>query len=445
MPIARLFAILLVFAAAALPSAAAATESGDPLEAEYDRLFLELLQTPNDLDRMTRYAYLATRFRDYEAAIGIFERMLLINPNLPTVRLEIGVLYYRLRAFDTAKPYLESAIEDASLPPTSKARARRYLDNVDRRVARHSFSGAVLAGVRYQSNANGGPSSPAVLSGGFPSTLPDSALKDSDLNGFVSGRIRHRYNLDTPVDEAWITDVVFYGAKQVEHEEFDTGYMELRTGPKIALMTRGVDGLFIRPFFLGRVSFVDMDLYGQGYGGGVTVEKEGDDDSRIGIRYTGVYQDFRETTSMPFPDSSDGVEHSISAYFFERPTDDLSIFGAVAYSDEAAVSAHRSSNRIDVRARISYLYDAPFGLTSWPWQVSLGGAYMYRDFMAPDPAVDPATRRNDEEFRISLANDFQFSRDWSVLWQLQYIETISNLPNFTHDNLRTFVAAKRRF
>ena len=70
---------------------------------------------------------------------------------------------------------------------------------------------------------------------------------------------------------------------------------------------------------------------------------------------------------------------------------------------------------------------------------------MYRDFMAPDPAVDPATRRNDEEFRISLANDFQFSRDWSVLWQLQYIETISNLPNFTHDNLRTFVAAKRRF
>ena len=444
MPIARLLAVLLLIAAASLPSAATA-DSDESLQAEYDRLFLELLKTPTDLDRMSRYAYLATRFRDYEAAIGIFERMLLINPNLPTVRLEIGVLYYRLRSFDTAKPYLESALEDPTTPPTAKGRARRYLEQVEQRLARHSFSGAVLAGVRYQSNANAGPSSGAVLAGGFPAMLSDFFQKDNDTNGFVSGRIRHRYNLDTPLDEAWLTDGLFYGAKYIDHDEFDLGYMELRTGPRLAILSRGVDGLFLRPFFIGRVTFFDADIYGQGYGGGVALEKEDGEDSRVGLRYTGVYQTFRDSTALPFTDSSDGVEHGISAYFFERLNDDLSISGWARYIDEQALSPHRSFDSVDVRGRISYLYDPPFGITSWPWQVSLAGGFIYRHYDSPDPAVDPFTRRRDEEFRVSLANDFQVSRDWSILWRVQYINADSNLPNFTYENLQTLIALKKRF
>ena len=444
MPIARFLAILLLTVAVSLPSAAVA-DSDESLQAEYDGLFLELLKTPNDLDRMARYAYLATRFRDYEAAIGVFERMLLINPNLPTVRLEIGVLYYRLRSFDTAKPYLESALDDPTTPPTAKDRARRYLDEVEQRLARHSFSGAVLAGVRYQSNANAGPGSAAVLAGGFPAVLSDFFQSDNDTNGFVSGRIRHRYNLDTPLDEAWVTDGLFYGAKQIDRDELDVGFMELRTGPRVAILSRGVDGLFLQPFFLGRVTFLDADIYGQGYGGGVAVEKEDGEESRYGLRYTGVYQTFKDPSALFFPESSDGVEHAFSAYFFERLTDDLSISGWARYTDEQALSPHRSFDRVDVRGRISYLYDAPFGITSWPWQISLGGGFIYRRYDAPDPAVDPFTRRRDEEYRVSLSNDFQVSRDWSVLWRVQYIDVDSNLPNFTYKNLQTLIALKKRF
>ena len=40
--------------------------------------------------------------------MGVFEQMLIYDDELPRIRLELGVLYYRLGAFTTAKVYLES-------------------------------------------------------------------------------------------------------------------------------------------------------------------------------------------------------------------------------------------------------------------------------------------------------------------------------------------------
>ena len=45
---------------------------------------------------------------DLEAAIGVFDQMLVYDPELPRIRLELGVLYYRLGAYALAKTYLES-------------------------------------------------------------------------------------------------------------------------------------------------------------------------------------------------------------------------------------------------------------------------------------------------------------------------------------------------
>ena len=78
------------------PTSPASGPSSSALKQEYDEAFQETMRKPADLDVLFRFASLATQIGDLEGAISALERMLLINQNLPRVRLELGVLYYRL-------------------------------------------------------------------------------------------------------------------------------------------------------------------------------------------------------------------------------------------------------------------------------------------------------------------------------------------------------------
>ena len=72
-------------------------------EREYEAAFQEMLRRPADLDVLFKFATIATKTGDYEGAISALERMLLVNPDLPRVRLELAVLYYRLGSFEVSK------------------------------------------------------------------------------------------------------------------------------------------------------------------------------------------------------------------------------------------------------------------------------------------------------------------------------------------------------
>ena len=73
-------------------------------------MFKHLLAKPNDLDAAFRFSEIETKLGDYEAAIGALERMLFYNPNLPRVKLELGLLYFKLHSYEMAKSYFNAAI-----------------------------------------------------------------------------------------------------------------------------------------------------------------------------------------------------------------------------------------------------------------------------------------------------------------------------------------------
>ena len=92
-------------AAASLPGDAQAQTAAVSASAEkqYDDAFQEMLKKPADLDVLFKFATIASQTGDPEGAISALERMLLINPDLPRVRLELGVLYYRLGSYEIAR------------------------------------------------------------------------------------------------------------------------------------------------------------------------------------------------------------------------------------------------------------------------------------------------------------------------------------------------------
>ena len=78
---------------------------------ERDKIFSALIDDPTDLDNLFTYANLCILLGDLEAAIGVFEQMLIYEPDLPRIKLELGVLYFRLNALPSAKLYLNSVKE----------------------------------------------------------------------------------------------------------------------------------------------------------------------------------------------------------------------------------------------------------------------------------------------------------------------------------------------
>jgi cytochrome c-type biogenesis protein CcmH/NrfG len=78
------------------PTPAAA---GGDLQHQYDEAFQEMLRQPANLDVLFKFASLASKTGDLEGAVSALERMLLIDNNLPRVRLELALLYYRLGSY----------------------------------------------------------------------------------------------------------------------------------------------------------------------------------------------------------------------------------------------------------------------------------------------------------------------------------------------------------
>jgi tetratricopeptide (TPR) repeat protein len=87
------------------------------LRRDYDDAFKAMMNRPDDLETVFRYADLAAKVGDLEGAIAAYEGMLVRDANLPRVRLELGVLYFRLKSYEVSRNYIETALRSPELEP----------------------------------------------------------------------------------------------------------------------------------------------------------------------------------------------------------------------------------------------------------------------------------------------------------------------------------------
>ena len=72
--------------------------------------FAAMFEEPDDVDLMFQYAVTSIRLQDYEAAITTLERILIYNPNLPRVKVELGASYFRIGSYPVAKFYRDQKL-----------------------------------------------------------------------------------------------------------------------------------------------------------------------------------------------------------------------------------------------------------------------------------------------------------------------------------------------
>lgn len=441
----RLCAAGVIALAAAMTVSSQAAVPAAELQLEYDRLFQQTLREPGNLDVMFRFAAVATRLGNYEAAISTLERMLLFNPDLPRVELELGVLYFRLDSYLLARSYFLDAIEDGDAPALVIQRVNFYLEEIDRRTSRHAWSGSITSGFRYQSNANAGPASNLIRVLGFDGILDDEFLGQRDGNFFLSGNATHAYDLRGETLESWLTEGSAFVSRQFTFDELDVAFAELSTGPNFRLVDDPDYLLDVRPFLTSNILLLGDELHFYTYGAGLAVAQTIGDDLSIRGSYTYRHKEFQDSSTRPTNDlqtSDDHVARLAAQYFV---TEDVAATLFFTLVDENANTPFNSNIEYLVGGNVSVQYPAPFGLTDWPWRVDVSAIGVITNYDAPDPAVDPAVTREDREWRISVTNTVGFSREWAAFMQVGYSDNRSNLANFTFDNFSALVGLTRSF
>src|SRR5262245_55636053 len=150
----RIFCQYAVPACVLLYSGLADAQQATDKRADFNAAFQETLRKPTDAPTLLRYARLAAEVGDLEAAVSAYERFLMIDSDQPRVRYELGVLYYRLRSYEAARAYFETARASSKAGADVRAGAGEYIAEIERMVGKSRFSGDVLVGLRYSTNAN---------------------------------------------------------------------------------------------------------------------------------------------------------------------------------------------------------------------------------------------------------------------------------------------------
>ncbi|MEK7992203.1 MAG: tetratricopeptide repeat protein [Planctomycetota bacterium] len=104
----------------------------DAMRALYDTAFQETLRKPSDPTTLVGFAEIAIKVGDLEGAISALDRLLLIDGDQPDVKLELGVLYFRLGSFEAARNYLEEARTSARASVVVKQRAAAFIKEIKR-------------------------------------------------------------------------------------------------------------------------------------------------------------------------------------------------------------------------------------------------------------------------------------------------------------------------
>lgn len=418
----------------------AAEPTQEQLQAERDRLFQEILKDPSNLDLLYAYAQVAIALQDYDAAIASYERMLIFNPDLPRIHLELGVLYFRAGSNGVARYHLELARSAANAPPEVKAKVDEYLAQIDEAGNTHDFDGSIFAGLRYQTNANAGPpDGTRVQVGNLPGLSElDEGTAEDDFNAVVSGTLNHSWDFGNQTYDSWDTNFFYYGALHFEQDELNLGTTELKTGPQFnEVLTRG---LSLRPYASATWIGLDDGTYYWSFGGGLQAEY--DLSARTTLSLDGQYR--RRLYDEQY-DDREGSQYlgQASLRWILGARDLVTLSGALVRT--TAEGEWRASWEGGGSIAYTHLFNETRELLGAPLATTVYAGGRYTGYDGPDPLIEPGTTRADRELRAGGSLVLSLAEDLSLVGTLEYRDVESNIDFYSYDNLAVTVGMLYRF
>jgi Tetratricopeptide repeat len=415
-------------------------------EREYEAAFQEMLRKPADLDVLFKFATIAIKTGDYEGAISALERMLLVNPDLPRVRLELAVLYYRLGSFEISRTYLEAVLASPGLQAEVRTRAEQYLAEVEKRSSRSRFVGEVFSGVRYQSNANLGPPTSSVRLFGQTANLNQAGVGTADWGVVGSGYVRHIYDLGTQDRGALETQLTGYANRQFQISQANVSILDLTSGPRFQAFQGIFEDVSIKPLMsLGYIWVNDAPYYGS-YGSGVEFGALLSDKLRNTSNVVYRRLMYQDSWYLPFNSQYTGNEYSANTTFQYALTEVVSIFANGNLQRYMTDNSPQFSYMLlGAGGGMQFRFADPLFKSQLPWSIALSANLQWWNYDQPDPIIDPSASRQQSDVILNITLSVPFDERTTMVVSGGRFVRSSNIPNYDFVNNSFLMGVSWRF
>ena len=444
-------ALLLGFVVAcAVPVLAAAqgVSANTPLEVQkaYDAAFQAMISDPGNLDKTFVYAQLAIQTGDLEGAIAALERMLFVNPDLPRVRLELGVLYFRLGSFAAAKNYFVSTLEmKPAAPDEVRDKVAGFMKEIESRETRHHFSGSLFAGVKRQTNANTATGTGSVLVGGIPATLDSQFTSKKDDNAFAALSFKYSYDMSPGASDTWDVNMTTYVSRQAAQKQVDVGLMEITSGPVLNLLPGNDYEPVLKPYVIFTMVNVGgpRDYFAPGAGASLTFNPL----SVVQHETVVEFRDrrFRDSFKSPTKTDRNGIEAQYRTKLTWAMFDNFSVNAGVGMTVQNADDEPSANTEYSYTLGASLSLPSPLPFLSMPWSTIGSVTRALTKYDTPDSTISATSFRLDHDWRFSLTEAVPINDTYALVTTLARTVRVSTLPNFQYTNDSFTIGLNMRF
>lgn len=272
----------------------------------------------------------ALELRKYDEALTAFDRVLMLNPSHTRTHMELARLYYETGQLELSQAELDLVLRD-NIPQNIRDVARAFKARVSEQMKRHTFSGAFIAGVGYDSNANNDIGRKEFVIPLFNMPIEGNE-KASDTNLFATLVLNHIYDFGDR--KGWTLDssLVAYTKLYNEYSENDISLFSLTAAPSWSEYSYRVSF----PLTYDRV-FLDNDGYLYNLSSGIRATYMLSSISMLEGGYTYKRSYYDEDKSQ------DGKTHTINVTYKRAFGDDPILFSLnTSYTKTSEVHSGRT-------------------------------------------------------------------------------------------------------
>lgn len=405
--------------------------------------YAEILKDPDNVDLNFRYAKSQISQGNVRGAAGTLERILLITPDLPQIRLTYAIVLYRLDNIDEAESEFKKLLK-LKMADSLRAEIDRFLAAIEQRRKKTNYNVVVSFGLKRDSNVNAAPRSGTALAAGLFFSPLGRAQKQPDFAvlGFVSGEVRQDLGRQSR-DEIIISGSYFHD------EQFAIDEQDLHSGSlDVALRLN-----FSKFIFTPRFSYTNLRLsrekFFSGYAGELRFDRRdvipawGIDGHFLG---RGTRENFHQIFESASGLQRTGFRWEWEAGLTKQISPRQSLEGTAKFTRKLPQSFAPNDYRgYKVGLRHTWaLSEGHFLLSNASYEAKL--------YKQVDVAVTPFQVRHDNLVRLSVTYGAPVSwlldklhittayldglRDWTWTITGEYVDQAANIENFSYSNKR---------
>lgn len=434
--------------------AMAQSDAAIALERQTDDAFRRVLQQPQNLGQWTEYAKLLIKAGNYEGGIAAMERLLLEPGATPDLRVDIGVLYYRLGSYAMAEAMFATALADDRLQGDNRALAETLLADTRKRSQRNQLRGVVTLGLRHQTNPTYRSDASQVLSAGVLGPLAADQRPNDDNDISVGLRLNHRFDLERQNSATIATNfgayVVDYrsahGSQLVagENKPYDIQLLDLNTGLEFKPAPAAAGGLTLRPHIIVANLVAKRHQFLRNYGVGLDLNWRPDERTLYEFTIDGVRRDFNERADIANANLQDGRLYSMRGRVSREVAPGQVVVGEYAFRKGTSDRDFYDFESHEIRATYAITYQSPVAKGSY-WTTAIWLGALNRTFDGPDAAVSATETHKDREWRVGINQTLPLAPLWSLILSAEHARNRANMPNYRYKNTSVSGTVVRSF